>query len=209
MLIEYNGKNYDIDIIRKNNKNIYIRVKNNKVIVTCNYFTTNKEIKRLIDNNYNSIINMIKKQESKMEKENKFYLFGKYYDVIYDSNIKIEIIDNTIYAKDEKFFNKWLSNYISSTFSTHLKYWYDRYEEDIPTPNLKIRKMKTRWGVCNIQNNNITLNSELYRYDIECLDYVIIHELSHFIEANHSRDFWIQVSKYCPNYKEIRKKLND
>ena len=69
--------------------------------------------------------------------------------------------------------------------------------------------MKTRWGVCNIKNHNVTLNSELYKYDIECLDYVIVHELSHFIEANHSKEFWNQVAKYYPNYKEIRKKLND
>ena len=114
---------------------------------------------------------------------------------------------NFYFLSDLVIFNKWLSNYIESTFSSHLKYWYDLYEEDIPKPNLKIRKMKTRWGVCNIENYNVTLNSELYRYDIECLDYVIVHELSHFIEANHSSDFWRQVSKYCPDYKEIRKKL--
>ena len=81
--------------------------------------------------------------------------------------------------------------------------------EDIPVPNLKIRKMRTRWGVCNTKNHNVTLNYNLYKYDIECLDYVIIHELSHFIFPNHSKNFWQQVSKYCPNYKEIRRKLKD
>ena len=209
MNIEYNNKNYDVEIIRKNNKNIYIRVKNNKVIITCNYLTSTKTIKKLIDENYNSIIKMINKMESIKEKQTKFYLFGKNYNVVFDEKIKIEISADTIYVKDEKTLNKWLSNYIKNTFTTHLKYWYDLYEENIPTPNLKIRKMTTRWGVCNTKNHNITLNSELYRYDIECLDYVIIHELSHFIEPNHSRDFWHQVEKYCKNYKEIRKKLKD
>jgi len=209
MQIEYNNKLYDINIIKKNNKNIYIRVKNNKIIITCNYFTSEKEIKRLIKDNFDSITKMIDRQEQKQEKQKKFYLFGKNYNIVFNENIKFEIDNNTIYVKDEKYFNKWLSNYIERTFSSHLKYWFDIYEESIPTPNLKIRKMKTRWGVCNIENHNVTLNSELYRYDIECLDYVIIHELSHFIEANHSPDFWLQVSKYCPNYKEIRKKLKE
>ena len=69
--------------------------------------------------------------------------------------------------------------------------------------------MKTRWGVCNTKNNNVTLNYELYKYDIGCLDYVIVHELSHFIEANHSKKFWMVVEKYYPNYKEMRKKLRE
>lgn len=209
MQISNKGKVYDIDIIRKNNKNVYIRVKDKRVVVTCNYFTRDKEIEKLIRDNYDSIIKMIDKQEKKEEKNKDFYLFGKFYNVVFDEDVKFEIIDDTIYVKDEKVFNKWLSNYIYKTFDSHLKYWYDRYEEKIPVPNLKIRKMKTRWGVCNIENHNVTLNSELYRYDIECLDYVIVHELSHFIEANHSSNFWKQVSKYCPNYKEIKKKLND
>ena len=81
------------------------------------------------------------------------------------------------------------------------------FEESILLPNLKIRKMKTRWGVCNIKTNNITLNFYLSRYNIECLDYVIIHELAHLLEANHSKKFWNIVSKYCSNYKDIRKKL--
>ena len=69
--------------------------------------------------------------------------------------------------------------------------------------------MKTRWGVCNIRDNSVTLNSKLIEYDIEELDYVIIHELSHFIHFNHSKAFWNQVEKYTPNYKQIRKKLKD
>ncbi len=69
--------------------------------------------------------------------------------------------------------------------------------------------MKTRWGVCNKKDIVITLNSELIRYDISKLDYVIIHELSHFIHFNHSKSFWNLVSKYCPNYKQIKKELKE
>ena len=209
MKISYKDKEYDIEVIKKRNKNIYIRVKDEKVIVTCGLFVRDKVIDKLIKDNYNSIIKMIEKQERKREKESHFFLFGKEYSIIFDNDISIEIIDNIIYVKDEKALNNWLSKYIKITFSSHLQYWYNRYIEDIPTPNLKIRKMKTRWGVCNIENHNVTLNSELYKYDIECLDYVIVHELSHFIHANHSKEFWNQVAKYYPNYKEARKKLND
>ena len=74
---------------------------------------------------------------------------------------------------------------------------------------LKIRKMKTRWGVCNKKTKTITLNSELMKYSIDKLDYVIVHELSHFIYFDHSKNFWKQVEKYCPCYKKIRKELKD
>ena len=69
--------------------------------------------------------------------------------------------------------------------------------------------MKTRWGVCNRRDNSVTLNSELIKYDLTKLDYVIVHELSHFIHFNHSKSFWNLVEKYSPNYKKIRKDLKE
>lgn len=208
MVFEYNDKSYSVEIIRKNNKNIYIRVKNSKIIITCSYFTTNKQIDKLIKDNYDSIVKMIDRSEKRIEKENKFYLFGNVYDVIYGFN-ELEISNNKIYVSNEKELNKYLNNKINDIFSERLNYWYNLFEEKIPVPNLKIRKMTSRWGVCNLKNKNITLNYNLYKYDINCLDYVIIHELSHFIHPNHSKDFWNLVSKYCSNYKELRKKLKD
>lgn len=207
MVFKYNDKDYEIVIVRKNNKNTYIRVKEDKIYVTTNYFTTKGAIKKLIDDNYNSIIKMIDKVNKRKINEELFYLFGKHYDIIYNKVDSIKIVDDKIYVKDERTFNKWFNSYIRTTYSNHLEYWYNIFEEEIPIPNLKIRKMKTRWGVCNTKNHNVTLNLELCRYNIECLDYVIVHELSHFIEANHSKKFWAVVEKYYPNYKTVRKSL--
>ena len=67
--------------------------------------------------------------------------------------------------------------------------------------------MKTRWGVCNRANNNVTLNSNLIRYDEKVIDYVIFHELCHFIHPNHSKMFWDLVSIYVPNWKIYRNEL--
>lgn len=207
MVFKYNDKDYEIVIVRKNNKNTYIRVKEDKIYVTTNYFTTKGAIKKLIDDNYNSIIKMIDKVNKRKVNENLFYLFGKHYDIIYNKVDSVKIVDDKIYVKDESTFNKWFNGYIRTTYSNHLEYWYNIFEEEIPIPNLKIRKMKTRWGVCNTKNHNVTLNLELCRYNIACLDYVIVHELSHFIEANHSKKFWAVVEKYYPNYKTVRKSL--
>ena len=67
--------------------------------------------------------------------------------------------------------------------------------------------MLTRWGVCNPSKKTVTLNTELLKKDIDLLDYVIIHELCHFFEANHSKNFWYLVGLAYPNYKEARKRL--
>lgn len=208
MIFEYNDKKYEVEIIKKDNKNIYIRVKNGKIIVTCNIFTTKRQIEKLINDNYSSICKMIDKCNSRLERNEKFYLFGKCYDVVYGFN-DFEINDDKLYVLDEKELDKYLNNKIKEVFLDRLNYWYNIFEENIPSPNLKIRKMSSRWGVCNLKNNNVTLNYYLYKYDLKCLDYVIIHELSHFIHPNHSSNFWYLVSKYCNDYKKIRKLLKE
>lgn len=208
MKIEIDGKIYNVDIIRKNNRNTYVRVKNGKIVVTTNYLTSRNIIIKLIMDNKLSIIKMIDKDSKKQDKNINFYYFGKKYDVIYGFN-DIEIDDNKIYVYDDKVLNRYLDKEIRRIYSDRLDYWYNVFEEKIPVPNLKIRKMTSRWGVCNIKNHNVTLNYYLYKYDICCLDYVIVHELSHFIHPNHSKDFWNLVCKYYPRYKECRKMLKE
>lgn len=200
-----NNKEYKIEVIRKNNKNTYIRVKDGKIIVTTNYLTPSKTLEKLIKDNTSFIDKCLIKEETKKE-DTSFKLFGKSYDIIYGFS-QTELEENKIYTKDDKTLNKYLTKYITNIYKERLNYYYDIFEEEIPYPHLKIRQMKSRWGVCNTKNHNITLNYELSKYTIIYLDYVVVHELSHLIHPNHSKEFWLLVSKYCPNYKEIRKSM--
>lgn len=210
MKYKYLDYEYNIRVIRKNNKNTYIRFKDNEIVVSTNYFVTNKQIMKLINDNTNFLNNIISKSIKKQENNDKFYLFGNNYDIVFINKIdKVEISDDKIYAKDIKSLNKYLNEYIYNVYLDRLNYWFNIFEEKLPNYFLKIRKMKSRWGVCNIKNKNITLNLELSKYDKKYLDYVIIHELSHFIYPNHSSSFWLLVSKYCYDYKEIRKEMKN
>ena len=208
MKIEIDDKIYDIEIIKKNNRNTYVRVKNGRIVVTTNYLTSKNSIIKLIEDNKDSIVRMIEKDSKKCEKNENFYYFGKKYDVVYGFN-DVDISDDKIYVLDKKSLDKYINKNIIEIFSNRLNYWYNIFEEKIPVPNLKIRKMTSRWGVCNIKNHNVTLNYHLSKYDISCLDYVIVHELSHFIHPNHSKNFWNLVGKYYPKYKECRKMLKE
>jgi len=69
--------------------------------------------------------------------------------------------------------------------------------------------MTTRWGVNNTRLKKVTLNSELIYKDPKYLDYVIVHELSHFIHPNHGKGFWKLVEENEPNYKRLRKELQE
>ena len=209
MNIDINGTTYPVNVIRKNNKNTYIRVHDGVINVTTNYLESDKKILKLINDNITSIERMINKDNHHQERASKFYYFGTNYDIIIGTFSEVDIVNDKIFTPSYKELDKWISKNIREIFTNRLYYWYNEFEENIPKPSLRLRKMTTRWGVCNTKSKVITLNTELFKYDIECLDYVIIHELSHLVHANHSKEFWNVVSKYCPNYKILRNKLKD
>ena len=204
------GIEYEVILIKKNNKNTYIRVKEDgKIYITTNYFVSKNYISKLLDDNYQAIKKMIERSKIKQERNESFYFLGKKYDIIIVPTFEIDITDDKIFVKSMDYLNKWLKKQIEKIYKERLDYIYNLYQEKIPYPKLRIRKMSTRWGVCNRSNNVVTLNSELIKYGIKQIDYVIVHELSHFIYFDHSKNFWLQVSKYCKDYKEIRKTLKE
>lgn len=72
---------------------------------------------------------------------------------------------------------------------------------------LTIREMKTRWGSCSAKRR-VTLNTQLVRASIDLIDYVIVHELCHLKELNHSRAFYALMDRAMPDWRERRKRLN-
>lgn len=200
---------YPVVIIRKNNKNTYIRIKNGAIEISTHYLITKKQILNLLGQNESSIRRMITKCQQKEEKQEKFTYLGNCYDIIIMPTDKVEIIGHNIYTSSEEQFNQWYQKQMKQIFETYYQNCYQKFKEDIPFYRLRIRKMKTRWGVCNRKSKTITLNSELLHYETGAIIYVIIHELSHLIHFNHSREFWHTVETYCPNYKEMRKVLKE
>ena len=200
-----NGVSLDVLIVQKPNKNIYISLKDsNTILVTANRLVSTKQIKELLDKNYKFLVKMLNKKVSEEEKDHYFWYLGKKYIPVYNETSKKVSFDNDyIYAKDEKMLDKFYKNECLRVFENEVKRIVP-YFDNLPKFSLRIRTMKTRWGVNNRGNNTITLNSELLKKDLDLLDYVIIHELCHFYEPNHSARFWNWVYKYYPNYKEAR-----
>ena len=73
----------------------------------------------------------------------------------------------------------------------------------LPDFQFKLRKMKRQWGNCN-HKGIITINSQLIRYPLNCIDYVLIHELTHLIHLNHGKSFYRLMEQVCPNWNQQR-----
>lgn len=209
MQFMYNDKSYEVVIIKKiGQKNTYIRVKKDlKVTVTTGYFVTKFFINNLIKENYNRICEMIDFQEKKCKNNSGFNYLGKQYTVIYREGTTIEFSNDKVYIGNNFDIDKWYKSKAKDLFLERLDYNYSKFTKKIPYPKLRIRKMTTRWGVCNIKTHVITLNLELMKRDVGYLDYVIIHEMSHLIHGDHSRSFWKLVEENMPDYKKYREEM--
>jgi len=73
---------------------------------------------------------------------------------------------------------------------------------------LHIQRMKTRWGSCNPRTRSIRLNSDLAKKPRECLEYIVVHELTHLLEPSHNARFIALMDKFLPNWKQHRAELN-
>lgn len=208
MKTKINNQLIDIFVIKKRQKNTYLRVKEDGIYITTNYLTTNKYILNLLKENENKIIKMLEHLKKKKEYNEDFFYLGKKYNIVKSNLEDIVVGDSTILVKDELILNKWLVKQARIIFKENLDEIYKIFPVEIPYPSLTIRKMKTRWGVCNTRIKKITLNLELIKKDKKYLDYVIVHELSHLVYPNHGSDFWHLVSLLVPNYKILRKELN-
>ena len=211
MQLTYNNKDYDIVINKKfSQKNTYIRVKKDlKVTVTTNYFVSNRFIENLIKDNYERICKMIDFQEKKVKNNNGFFYLGKQYVVIHSDIKGIKFDGDKVYIGNDFDVDNWYKKEAKKLFLERLNYNYSKFTKNIPYPKLRIRKMTTRWGVCNINTHIITLNLELIKRDIAYLDYVIIHEMSHLIHGDHSRSFWKLVESNMPDYKKYREEMKE
>ena len=118
---------------------------------------------------------------------------------------------------DEPFSNEknssLVANYLSATskelFKTLLENVYPIFNSyEIPYPSLTVRKMTRRWGSCFYTKGKICLNTNLMTKPIPAIEYVIAHELAHFIEANHSKAFYSILSDVMPDWRERQRLLD-
>ncbi len=87
---------------------------------------------------------------------------------------------------------------------------YPHFEKrGVEYPQIKFRKMVSRWGSCHWLKGVVTFNTNLVYAPVDCIEYVVCHEFTHFLEPNHSAEFYEELACVCSDYKERRKKLKE
>ena len=146
------------------------------------------------------------------------FLLGNSYTLNVQQSTKNKVVfDNnfTIYAKElneeyvKAVFLKWCKKYFIDFFTNRLNFIYNQMFKSDPPPIIKIKTMKSMWGNCNYVKRVVTLNLYLAKTRIECIDYVITHELAHLIHHNHSKQFHALMTTLLPDWKARKKMLKN
>ena len=208
---------------RKNMKNIYLKVeKNADVVVSAPPRTSNYIIKKLVQENIDEIklrrTNILKNGHTfkNYVTGEKHYVFGKELTLevrlgdknkVTLSNDKLYLSVKDKYQDREQIVTRELRKVVYNKCLEFL----NKYEKlmNVHVEQLRIKKMKTRWGTCNIEAKRIWINYELVKYPVECLEHTIVHELTHLLETNHTPRFYTLLGKYYPNYRENDKLIKE
>ena len=218
-ILHNNNKIYYTTIL-SNRKSTCIQVKNNDIIIKTNKYTPKKYIDSFLLKNINKILTILDSQKNNIYKQGSIIkIFGKDFMLnILDNKINYPYIKNNTFniyidkneSNAQEQIEKILDNYYLSILKPYALQSFEIFKNKTGlNPNkISFKKMKTRWGSCS-SNKNISINILLAKYDKSIIDYVILHELCHLKEMNHSYKFWHLVEKYMPNYKQIKKLLNN
>lgn len=202
----YNDQEYVVEIYEKRIRNIYFRYKNDKFVVTAPFFTSERKIISLLNEFAPKLLKRNIKKNNILPPigEDYIFIYGNKFNLIKANETRL--IKDTLFYKNEKSLDKYLKDLLFE----YISYSYFKYKELMNVKSnysLSIRKMKTRLGSNSKRSNKLTFALSLVHFDKEIIDSVVIHELAHYFQFNHSYKFYNILYKYCPNYKQARKKL--
>ncbi|MEA2029747.1 MAG: SprT family zinc-dependent metalloprotease [Campylobacterota bacterium] len=210
-----------VEIIKKNIKHIYIRIKPpENVVVSVPYKTKQKTIDNLLQQKAQWIERQLRSlghhtpQNLEYIDGDKLYFLGNAYKLELHpaphTHIQIHLDTLKLYTSNSK---EHRAQIVEQWYYTQAKIYFDKaiakYQPIVNRPihAVRIKKMKTRWGSCNHTKGYINLNVELLKKPLEALEYVVFHELVHLIHPNHSRDFYDFIAQYMPDWKDRDKLL--
>ena len=219
------------DLTRKKVKNINIRVKSDLTVqVSAPSRISQSEIEKILMEKSDFILSALQKYEQRLEAAealakdgngNEYVtILGTLFPirVISGKKNKAEICENEVLVtlKDindipsrKKAIDLSLDALLRDTVEELCRQVYPKFEDHLSSfPKIKFRRMKSRWGSCNYKNNILTFNYHLIHAPLSCVEYVVCHEFTHFIHPDHSKAFYLELSKHVPDYKDKKKLLN-
>ena len=219
--------NMQINVIRKKIKNYYLSVLANGTIrVSIPLRSTEKAILAFIESKSlwlkqkiaQSNISVLQTKRAYKNGET-FYFQGQGYQLQLISLMNvtpyIELAEGkklNLYSHHSILTPKYtISTWYKAQLDQQLRVLLPKWEQiiGVKANSYQIKTLKSRWGSCHISTKVITINLELMKMPCECLEYVVVHELVHLLEASHNHRFKSLMDQYLPSWREIKKRLND
>ena len=212
-MIKVGAYDLELKIIRKKIKNLYLRLENHTLIVTCPYFITDQAIRAFIMAKEKWIVfEMAKKSISYTHiQDAKIWLLGKAYEVSYDIDIKEAKWHNEVLnlpGNDEE-------SALKSFYLFALPYLKEEVEKALvdflpllkeygynDMPKVKYRYLKRAWGICHFRKNYLVLNLKLLHFPPKVIRAVLWHECVHFLCPSHNKAFYNLLYWHMPDYDE-------
>jgi len=217
-----------IDTVRKDIKNIHLGVypPNGRIRMAVPLKTSDESIRLFVI----SKTPWIKKQQKYFLKQERqtprkyvtgetHYIFGKSYrldvissnespkiDIKRKTHIELYVKPKSTIKEKEKIFENYYRLEINKIIMKILKKWEKKV--GVKVKEVKIKKMKTKWGTCNNKDKRIWLNLELAKKPFHCIDYVLVHELVHMKERKHNDRFMQLLESAYPKWQQTKNELN-
>lgn len=208
------GHIYTYYVTYKKMRSIIIKIRDGEIIVSCPYGTDRNLIEDVIQQNRAKILSDLKSYVPNISVKDGFVvLYGEKVPLIvrdlgmdrcvlherglyvYSGNVEKAF---SAYAHEEVY------RYTYRKTAEYLKkYFYH------PMPEIVVKKYRGRWGSCYYNKNRISYNESLIHVEKELIDYVVMHELCHFLEANHSPAFYRELAARMPDYKWRQERLKE
>ncbi len=217
-----------VEIQKKNIKNmhLYVYPPDGEVRVSAPETMSDHSIEMFV----RTKLGWIRRQKEKFENQERqsereyvsgetLYLWGKQYflrveysgkgnSLILSGDEAILTVRKESTAKQrDTFVKEWYRSLLKEEVEKYLPKWEKK--TGLYSSSWQSKYMTTRWGTCNTNTKKIWLNLQLAKKPVDCLEYVILHELAHLKVRNHGADFVAILDEYMPNWRDIRKKLND
>ena len=120
--------------------------------------------------------------------------------------IDLYIRPNSTIEQKQIAINEWYRAELKKLIPDIIEKWEKKI--GVSVAEWQVKQMKTKWGTCNIEKKRIWINLELAKKLIHCLEYIIVHEMIHFIERHHNERFMALMDKFIPQWKFFKEELN-
>lgn len=126
--------------------------------------------------------------------------------IVKHSTIELYIRPSTSTKKRKEIIDEWYRDEMKKVIPKMLEKWEKKI--GVKTNEFGVKIMRTKWGTCNVEAKRIWLNLELAKKPLECLEYIVVHELVHLLERSHNAIFVKHMNEFMPKWRFYRDELN-